>query len=106
MQTDVGITTQNGLSAGWSIAPGDIRNPALNPRLNLAVIRGPWPPGGKTARALSRALRQYLGIPPELVVYPGAAHGLSTYEHRKAKMEWDLAWFERYLGASEEAESR
>jgi len=30
-------------------------------------------------------------------VYPGAVHGLSTYQHRLAKMKWDLAWFERYL---------
>ncbi len=50
------------------------------------------------SRALYRALRQYLGVPTELVVYPGEPHGLTTYEHRKAKMEWDLAWFERYLG--------
>ena len=58
------------------------------------------------SRALYRALRQYLRIPTELVVYPGAAHGLSTYEHRKAKMEWDLAWFERHLMGSEETSSR
>ena len=50
------------------------------------------------SRALYRALRQYLGVPTELVVYPGEPHSLTTYEHRKAKMEWDLAWFERYLG--------
>jgi dipeptidyl aminopeptidase/acylaminoacyl peptidase len=47
--------------------------------------------------ALHRALRQYLGVPTELVIYPGEGHGLTTYEHRKAKMAWDLAWFERYL---------
>jgi dipeptidyl aminopeptidase/acylaminoacyl peptidase len=50
------------------------------------------------SRALYRALQQYLGIATELVVYPGEPHSLTTYEHRKAKMEWDLAWFERYLG--------
>ncbi len=49
------------------------------------------------SRALYRALRHYLKVPTELVVYPDEGHVLTTYEHRKAKMEWDLAWFERYL---------
>ncbi len=49
------------------------------------------------SRALYRALRHYLNIPTELVVYPGEGHGLTTYENRKAKMELDLAWFDRYL---------
>lgn len=50
------------------------------------------------SRGLYRALRIYLGVPTELIVYPGAAHSLTTYTHRKAKMAWDLAWFEKYLG--------
>jgi len=54
------------------------------------------------SRALYRALRQYLGVPTELVVYPGEPHSLETYLHRKAKMEWDLAWFSHYLGSQEE----
>ncbi|MGB0717156.1 MAG: S9 family peptidase [Phycisphaerae bacterium] len=49
------------------------------------------------AQALYRALMHYLDIPTELIVYPGAGHGLSTYQHRLAKMKWDLAWFEKYL---------
>ncbi len=49
------------------------------------------------SRTLYRALRQYLEIPTELVIYPGEGHGLTTYTHRKAKMEWDLAWFRKYL---------
>lgn len=49
------------------------------------------------ARALYRALRHYLNIPTELVVYPREGHGLSTYSNRKAKMEWDIAWFDRYV---------
>ena len=55
------------------------------------------------ARALHRALHHYLHVPTELVVYPGEGHGLTTYEHRKAKMEWDLAWFDRYLGVETKA---
>jgi len=27
----------------------------------------------------------------------GAGHGLVKQNHRLAKMEWDLAWFERHL---------
>jgi dipeptidyl aminopeptidase/acylaminoacyl peptidase len=53
------------------------------------------------SQTLYRALKHYLNVPTELVIYPGEGHGLSTYEHRKAKMEWDLAWFERYLMGGE-----
>ncbi len=49
------------------------------------------------SRALHRALYRYLNVPVELVVYPGEGHGLTTYQNRKAKMEWDLAWFDRHL---------
>jgi dipeptidyl aminopeptidase/acylaminoacyl peptidase len=49
------------------------------------------------SRALYRALKHYVKVPVELVVYPGEAHGLSTHENRLAKMKWDLAWFDKYL---------
>ena len=48
-------------------------------------------------RTLDRGLKDYVGVPTELVVYPGAGHGLTVRSHRLAKMEWDLAWFERYI---------
>ena len=48
-------------------------------------------------RAMYRALHQYLEVPTELIVYPGEPHGLTTYTHRKAKMEWDQAWFDKYV---------
>jgi dipeptidyl aminopeptidase/acylaminoacyl peptidase len=55
------------------------------------------------ARGLYRGLKFYVQVPTELVVYPGEGHGLTTYQHRKAKMEWDHAWFDRYvLGKREE----
>jgi len=54
------------------------------------------------SRALYRALRHYLNVPTELVVYPGEPHGLTTHENRLAKMEWDLAWFGKYLGLTEQ----
>jgi dipeptidyl aminopeptidase/acylaminoacyl peptidase len=53
------------------------------------------PPGH--SRMLYRALREYQKIPTELVVYPGEPHGLTKLSHRKAKMEWDIAWFDKYL---------
>jgi dipeptidyl aminopeptidase/acylaminoacyl peptidase len=53
------------------------------------------PPGH--SRMLFRALKEYVGVPSELVVYPGEPHGLTKYTNRKAKMEWDLAWFGRYV---------
>lgn len=46
---------------------------------------------------LYRALREYRQVPTELIVYPGESHGLSKLSNRRAKMEWDLAWFERYM---------
>ncbi len=49
------------------------------------------------ARSLHRALREYVGVPTELLTYPGQGHSLNTYTYRKAKMEWDLAWFDHYL---------
>jgi len=54
------------------------------------------------SRALYRALRHYLDVPTELVVYPGEPHGLTTHENRLAKMKWDLAWFAKYLLETEE----
>ncbi len=53
------------------------------------------PPGH--SRMLYRALKEYVRVPTELVVYPGESHGLMKYKNRKAKMEWDLAWFDRYI---------
>jgi len=53
------------------------------------------PPGH--SRMLYRALKEYVKVPTELLVYPGEGHGLMKYRSRRAKLEWDLAWFERYL---------
>ena len=49
------------------------------------------------SRALHRALRHYLEIPTELLVYPGEGHGLTKLSHRKAKLKWDHAWFDYYV---------
>jgi dipeptidyl aminopeptidase/acylaminoacyl peptidase len=53
------------------------------------------PPGN--SRMLYRALKEFVNVPTELVVYPGEPHGLTKKSNRKAKMEWDLAWFEKYV---------
>jgi dipeptidyl aminopeptidase/acylaminoacyl peptidase len=49
------------------------------------------------ARTLYRALKEYVKVPTELLVYPDQGHSVMTYTLRKAKMSWDLAWFDRYL---------
>jgi dipeptidyl aminopeptidase/acylaminoacyl peptidase len=49
------------------------------------------------SQMLYRALKEYDKVPAELIVYPGESHGVMKYKNRKAKMEWDLAWFERYI---------
>ena len=57
------------------------------------------------SRGLHRALHHYVGVPCELVVYPETGHGLRKLSHRRAKLEWDLAWIEHYvLGHSAEEE--
>jgi dipeptidyl aminopeptidase/acylaminoacyl peptidase len=56
------------------------------------------------SRTLYRALKQYLNVPAELIVYPGQPHGLMKKSHREAKMAWDHAWFEKYLKGSAEDE--
>ena len=53
------------------------------------------PPGH--SRMLYRALREYRKVPAQLCEYPGQPHGLGTLSFRTAKMEWDLAWFEKYV---------
>ena len=53
------------------------------------------PPGH--SRMLYRALKEYVKVPTQLVVYPGEPHGLGKLSHRTAKMEWDLAWFDEYM---------
>jgi dipeptidyl aminopeptidase/acylaminoacyl peptidase len=53
------------------------------------------PPGH--SRMLYRVLKEYVHVPTELLVYPGEPHGLMKYRNRRAKMEWDLAWLERYV---------
>lgn len=49
------------------------------------------------SRALFRALDFYLNVPSELLVYPGQGHGLRKYTYRKAKLEWDIAWFDHFV---------
>lgn len=53
------------------------------------------PPGH--SRMLYRALKEYKNVPTQLCVYPDQPHGLGTLSFRTAKMEWDLAWFDKYL---------
>jgi dipeptidyl aminopeptidase/acylaminoacyl peptidase len=54
------------------------------------------------SRGLYRALKHYLNVPTELIIYPGAGHGLTKYSHRKAKLDWDLQWFDRHVLDEEE----
>ncbi len=69
-----------------------IRTPTL---IHVGANDERCPPG--QSRTLYRALKEYNRVPTELVVYPGEGHGLSKYRNRRAKMEWDLAWLDRYV---------
>ncbi|HEX4612014.1 MAG TPA: S9 family peptidase [Urbifossiella sp.] len=71
---------------------GNIKTPTL---IHVGANDVRCPPGH--SRMLYRALRENLGVPTQLCVYPGEPHGLTKLSYRRAKMEWDLAWFDRYL---------
>jgi dipeptidyl aminopeptidase/acylaminoacyl peptidase len=42
------------------------------------------------------ALRS-LGVPTELVIYPGQFHGLTIPSYRKDRIERYLAWYDRHM---------
>ena len=84
--------TQAYLKASPTFALDKIRTPTL---IHVGANHARVPPAH--SRTLYRALKEYLKVPTELVVYPGEGHGLTKYKSRQAKMEWDLAWFDRYL---------
>jgi dipeptidyl aminopeptidase/acylaminoacyl peptidase len=71
---------------------GNVKTPTL---IHVGGNDVRCPPGH--SRMLHRALKEYLNVPTELVEYPGEPHGLGKMTNRRAKMEWDLAWFEKYL---------
>lgn len=71
---------------------GNIKTPTL---IHVGGNDDRCPPGH--SRMLYRALKEYLHVPTELVVYPGEGHGITKYKNRRAKMEWDLAWLDRYV---------
>jgi dipeptidyl aminopeptidase/acylaminoacyl peptidase len=54
------------------------------------------------SQALYRALRMYLDVPVELLIYPDQGHGLGTMTAQGAKMAWDRGWFDRYVLGVEE----
>lgn len=69
-----------------------IRTPTL---IHVGANDERCPPGH--SRTLYRTLKEYVHVPTELVVYPGEGHGIMKYKNRRAKMEWDLAWLEKYV---------
>lgn len=69
-----------------------IRTPTL---IHVGANDERCPPGH--SRMLYRTLKEYSRVPTELLVYPGESHGLMKYRSRQAKLEWDLAWLDRYV---------
>jgi dipeptidyl aminopeptidase/acylaminoacyl peptidase len=78
--------------ASPSYALNKVKTPTL---IHVGAQDDRCPPGH--SRMLYRALKHYVGVPTELLVYPGEGHGLMKYRNRRAKLEWDLAWLERYV---------
>jgi len=56
----------------------------------------------ENARTLHRALKQFGQADTELQIFSNEGHRLRDYNHLKAKMEWDLAWFNKYLLGSKD----
>ncbi len=52
------------------------------------------------AYSLHRALKHYRNVDTQLMVFPGEGHHLNRYEHLVQRMQWDLAWFDKYLRCS------
>ena len=71
---------------------GRVRTPTI---IHVGGADERCPPG--QSKMLYRALKEYLNVPTELVVYPGEGHGPLKYRNRQALMEWDAAWFDRYV---------
>jgi dipeptidyl aminopeptidase/acylaminoacyl peptidase len=71
---------------------GNVKTPTL---IHVGGNDVRCPPGH--SRMLHRALKEYVKVPTELVEYPGEPHGLTKLSNRVAKMEWDLAWFDKYV---------
>jgi dipeptidyl aminopeptidase/acylaminoacyl peptidase len=46
-----------------------------------------------------QALRT-LGVPTELIIYPGQYHGISIPSYQRDRLDRWLAWFGKYLGAN------
>ncbi len=52
-----------------------------------------------------RALQQIGQVPVKFILFPGEAHGIRKLAHQRRKLEEDLAWFDRYLFGTYEAEN-
>jgi len=74
----------------WGL--GNVKTPTL---LHVGSNDERCPPGH--SKLVYRALKDYLDVPTELIVYPGEPHGLQKGKNRKAKFAWDLAWLEKWL---------
>jgi len=74
---------------------GNVTTPTL---IHVGANDERCPPGH--SKMLYRALKEYKKVPTELIVYPNQPHGLQKLSYRKAKMEWDLAWFDKYVKGS------
>ena len=53
-------------------------------------------------RTLFRALSRYQKVDTQLIEYPDTGHFPMTRSYRRAKMEWDLAWMDKYVLGIEE----
>ena len=66
-------------------------------RQRRALPAGPQPDAVPGAEGVPE------GADASWCVYPGEPHGLTKLSNRRAKMEWDLAWFDKYLKGRRES---
>jgi dipeptidyl aminopeptidase/acylaminoacyl peptidase len=77
----------------------------LSPFYNVAKIKTPtlilcgqddWNVPLINSEQLYQALRR-LGVPTELVIYPGQGHGIRRPSYQKDRYERYLAWYDKYV---------
>jgi dipeptidyl aminopeptidase/acylaminoacyl peptidase len=79
----------------WDVSPLKFIRNAKTPTLIHVVDGDPRVPRPQSEE-LHMALKK-LGVPTELLVYPGTTHGITEPRNQLVKMVTEFNWFEKYL---------
>ena len=59
----------------------------------------------QNSEQIYQALRR-MGVPTQLIVYPGQPHGLRIPSYQKDRLERYLAWYDKWLKGTETVEKQ